>query len=155
MGEIIGTYWVVVAQTMIKLNLKMLSTSTLVRFAVTGVLNTVVGLGTIYALKWFWQFGDTPANVIGYAVGISFSLVVNSRWTFQSRESLFSIAPRYLMVILFAYLVNLGCVQICIGFLHVNAYLAHAIGTVPYTVITYVASRWWVFRRATIATGST
>jgi len=124
--------------------------STLVRFGITGVLNTAVGLGTIYALKWFFQVSDTPANAIGYVVGISFSLVVNSRWTFQSRESLLSIAPRYLSVILFAYLVNLACVKLCIEVWQVNSYLAHALGTVPYAAITYLGSRWWVFHHRAI-----
>ena len=136
-----------------KLDLKKLSASSLLRFAVTGVLNTVVGLGTIYALKWFWQVADMPANMAGYSVGVIFSLVVNSRWTFQSRQSLLMIAPRYLTVILIAYLVNLACVHLCIK-LHMNSYLAHAIGTVPYASITYLLSRWWVFR-ATIATDTT
>ena len=136
-----------------KLDLKKLSASSLLRFAITGVLNTVVGLGTIYALKWFWQVADTAANATGYLVGVMFSLVVNSRWTFQSRESLLAIAPRYFIVILIAYLANLACVQLCIQTLHMNSYLAHAAGTLPYAVITYLASRWWVFR-STIATGT-
>lgn len=125
---------------------KKLSSSSLVRFAITGVLNTLVGLGTIFALKWFWQIADTPANALGYVVGVMFSLVINSRWTFQSRESLLTIAPRYLIVILFAYFVNLACVQFCIHS-QVNSYLAHAIGTIPYAALTYIGSRWWVFRR--------
>lgn len=137
---------------MFKTYLKRLTASSLLRFAITGVLNTMVGLGTIYALKWFWAVADTPANAVGYIVGVTFSLVVNSRWTFQSRESLLTIAPRYLAVILVAYFVNLGCVQLCIH-AQVNSYLAHALGTIPYAVLTYVGSRWWVFRR-TMAAGA-
>lgn len=135
---------------MIKTYLNKLLASSILRFAVTGVLNTLIGLGTIYALKWFWSVGDTPANMLGYLVGVIFSLVVNSRWTFQSRESLLVIAPRYLTVIVIAYLVNLACVQWCIR-AQVNSYLAHAIGTVPYAIITYAGSRWWVFRRTIAA----
>jgi putative flippase GtrA len=154
-AKIIGGYCDNVAQVMTIPDLKKLLDASLTKFLITGVLNTLVGLGTIYALKWFWQVPDTPANAVGYAVGVTFSLVVNSRWTFQSRESLLSIAPRFLAVILCAYFVNLACVHFCIGVVQLNSYLAHAIGTVPYTAITYVGSRWWVFRRATIATDST
>jgi len=131
---------------MLKLQLKELVNSSLLRFAITGVLNTLVGLGTIYALKWFFQVADTPANAVGYAMGIACSLIVNSRWTFRSRESLLSIAPRYFTVILIAYLINLGCVHLLIA-MQMNSYLAQALGTVPYTVVTYLASRWWVFRK--------
>jgi putative flippase GtrA len=136
---------------MLKPHLKKLSSSSLLRFAATGVLNTIVGLGTIYALKWFFTMADTPANAIGYMVGVVFSLVVNSRWTFRSRESLLTIAPRYLTVIAVAYLANLGCVHLLIKVMQVNSYLAQALGTVPYTAITYLTSRWWVFRRSTLA----
>lgn len=138
---------------MLKPQVRKLLSSSLLRFAITGVLNTVVGLGTIYVLKWFFAVGDTPANAVGYVVGVIFSLVVNSRWTFQSRESLWSIAPRYLAVILLAYFTNLGCVHFLIQSMHVNSYLSQALGTIPYTVITYLASRWWVFRRPAIAAG--
>jgi putative flippase GtrA len=136
---------------MIKRSFQAYCQSTLIKFGITGVLNTAVGLGTIYALKWFWHVSDTPANAIGYVVGISFSLVVNSRWTFQSRDSLLSIAPRYLSVIVFAYLINLACVKLSIEAWQVNSYLAHALGTVPYAAITYLGSRWWVFRHGAIA----
>jgi len=133
------------------LQFKTLFNSSLLRFAITGVLNTLVGLGTIYALKWFFAVGDTPANAVGYVIGVTFSLVMNSRWTFQSRESLLNIAPRYLIVIVIAYLANLGCVHLFIKVVQMNSYLAQALGTVPYTAITYLGSRWWVFRRDAIA----
>jgi putative flippase GtrA len=136
---------------MLKAQVRKLLGSSLLRFAITGVLNTIVGLGTIYALKWFGGVDDTPANAVGYVVGVLFSLVVHSRWTFQSRESLISIAPRFLTVILIAYFTNLGCVHLLIQSMQVNSYLAQALGTIPYTVITYLASRWWVFRRSGIA----
>ena len=136
---------------MLKAQVKYWLGSSLLRFAITGVLNTAVGLGTIYALKWFANVAETPANAIGYVVGVLFSLVVNSRWTFRSRESLLTIAPRYMTVILVAYFTNLGCVHFMINSLEVNSYLAQALGTIPYTTITYLASRWWVFRRSGIA----
>jgi len=136
---------------MLKSRFNKLLGSSVLRFAITGILNTCVGLGTIYALKWFWHVDDTPANAVGYVVGVLFSLVVNSRWTFRSRESLVTIAPRYLAVILFAYFINLGCVHFMINSLDVNSYLAQALGTIPYTTITYLASRWWVFRPSGVA----
>jgi putative flippase GtrA len=119
----------------------------MVKFGITGLLNTGVGLGAIYALKWFWEINDTPANAAGYAVGLLFSLVVNSRWTFRSRQKLLIVAPKYLLVIAVAYALNLTCVKFFIHHLQINSYLAQAIGIAPYTAFTYSASRWWIFRR--------
>lgn len=118
-----------------------------VRFALTGVLNTLVGLGTIFALKWFAGMGDTHANLIGYAVGLLVSYLVNSRWTFGYRQSLLPVLPRYLMVILLAYLVNLAVVHLCIAGLQLNTYLAQACGVIPYAGLSYVLLRYWVFGR--------
>jgi putative flippase GtrA len=117
----------------------------LVRFILTGVLNTAVGLGTIFALKWFLNMGDIPANLLGYAVGLVVSYVVNSRWTFRYRESLLPVLPQYALVVLVAYLANLASVHLCIEQLHLDSYLAQAVGVIPYAALSYVLLRWFVF----------
>ena len=125
----------------------------LIRFALTGVLNTLVGLGAIFALKWFLGMSDTAANVLGYGVGLLVSYLVNSRWTFRYRKSLLPVLPQYLGVILLAYLVNLGVVHYCIDRLQINSYLAQACGVVPYAGLSYVLLRWFVFRSTAVAAG--
>lgn len=120
----------------------------LVRFVITGVLNTAVGLGTIFALKWFLNMGDTPANGLGYAVGLVVSYLVNSRWTFLYRESLLPVLPRYVLAVLVAYLTNLACVHLCIKQLHLDTYLAQTLGVIPYAGLSYVLLRWFVFGKA-------
>lgn len=120
----------------------------LVRFVLTGMLNTLVGLGTIFALKWCLGIGDTLANLLGYGVGLVVSYVVNSRWTFRYRESLLPVLPQYATVVLIAYLANLACVHFCIRRLHMDSYLAQTCGVIPYAGLSYVLLRWWVFGRA-------
>jgi putative flippase GtrA len=122
----------------------------LVRFALTGLLNTAVGLGTIFALKWFVGLGDTPANLIGYGVGLVVSYVVNSRWTFRYRESLLPVLPQYVAVIIVAYLVQLGCVHFSIRQLHLDSYVAQTLGVIPYAGLTYVLLRVFVFKQADV-----
>ncbi|MGE0114141.1 MAG: GtrA family protein [Steroidobacteraceae bacterium] len=119
----------------------------LVRFVLTGVLNTLVGLGAIFALKWFFAMGDTTANLLGYGVGLVVSYVINSRWTFRYRESLLPVLPQYAAVVLLAYLANLACVHFCIRQLHLDSYLAQTAGVLPYSGLSYVLLRWYVFGR--------
>lgn len=120
----------------------------LVRFALTGMLNTLVGLGTIFALKWFAGMNDTVANLLGYGVGLLVSYLINSRWTFRYRQALLPVLPQYLLVVLFAYLVNLAVVHWCIDHLQLNSYLAQACGVIPYAALSYVLLRSYVFRSA-------
>jgi putative flippase GtrA len=117
----------------------------LIKFAITGVLNTAIGLGTIYALKYWLDWSDTLANLTGYCVGFIVSTVVNARWTFEYRASLAPAALKYAVVIVTAYLVNLGVVHLAIGTFGVNSYLAQALGVPPYAVLTYLGAKYWVF----------
>ena len=122
-----------------------LFSSSLVRFGLTGLLNTAVGLGTIFALKWFLGVADTQANLVGYAVGMCVSYYVNSRWTFEYRQALHTKVVPYALFLLCAYLVNLATVHILIGWLHLNSYLAQSAGIIPYSLLSYVLLRRYVF----------
>ena len=57
----------------------------LVRYLVVGFLNTLLGLMVIYFAMYVLRFGVVAANVIGYAVGVVVSFLLNQRWTFAHR----------------------------------------------------------------------
>ena len=61
-----------------------------VRFAIVGIINTLAGLGVIYALKWQFDTNDVLANEIGYVAGLNISFILNGRWTFSFAGSLIS-----------------------------------------------------------------
>lgn len=65
------------------------------RFVVVGLLNTAVGLGVIYGCKFFLEFGNVLANVVGYACGITVSFLLNSSWTFEYRGPKLAAAAEY------------------------------------------------------------
>lgn len=118
--------------------------NSLMKFAAVGLANTLLGLGVIYAAKWFLHFGDLAANLVGYGIGVAFSFVFNKRWTFGHFGNNTSAFFRFLAVLLFAYLVNLMTV---IGALRlgVNGFIAQALGVVPYAVLSYLGSKHFVF----------
>jgi putative flippase GtrA len=117
------------------------------RFLSVGVVNMVVGLLVIYASKWFFQAGDVLANATGYAFGLCTSFALNSRWTFEYRGPQLPAIAKFLVVAAVAYAVNLATVLVAIHYLGLNGYLAQAMGIPPYTLTTYLASKFLVFRR--------
>ncbi len=125
-------------------SLKQRFDTSLTRFLITGVFNTVIGLGVIYLMMWAFAIPERPANLIGYAVGVVFSYQVNSRWTFGYRATLLPVLPRYVLVILLAYCTNLACLHVLLGW-QVNGYLAQALALPPYTAIGFLGMRYWVF----------
>ena len=120
--------------------------SSLLRYMIIGVANTMIGLSVIYLCKWLLVMGDIPANVFGYAVGLIFSFFFNRKWSFEHKGAVLPAGIRFIIVIMVAYIANLLVVLISIDMLNINSYLAHAIGVVPYFVIGYLGSRFFVFR---------
>lgn len=121
------------------------------RFLSVGVLNMVVGLLVIYACKYFFQAGDVTANAIGYAAGLTTSFTLNSRWTFDYHGPQWPALVKFLLVAALAYAMNLLTVLALIHWAGVNGYLAQALGIPPYTLTTYLASKFIVFRLQPVA----
>jgi len=59
----------------------------IVRFALVGILNTALSLGTIYLLQNGLGVDYRAANAIGYALGIITSFVLNRIWTDRMSRS--------------------------------------------------------------------
>lgn len=116
-----------------------------VRFLIVGLANTSVGLLIIYLGKWLMGLDDIAANMVGYSCGLILSFVLNKRWSFRYSGSSGPALFRFFLVILVAYLLNLGLTLVAINSLGINSYFAQALGVVPYTVITYFGSRYYVF----------
>lgn len=116
-----------------------------VRFLIVGLANTSVGLLIIYSGKWLIGLDDIAANMVGYSCGLVLSFVLNKRWSFRYKGSSGLALLRFFLVILVAYLLNLGLTLVAINSLSINSYFAQALGVVPYTVITYLGSRYFVF----------
>jgi putative flippase GtrA len=120
------------------------------RFAMTGIVNTAVGLGVIFAAKWLFDVGDLMANAAGYTVGYCCSFILNRNWTFQHEGRVLTAAFRFSVAVAIAYGLNLAAVFGLRDLANVNSYLAQAAGVIPYSVFLYVASRFYVFPRARV-----
>jgi putative flippase GtrA len=119
----------------------------LIKFLLVGVVNTLVGLSTIYLLKWFSGTSDTVANAGGYLLGLTVSFTLNRRWTFRHAGAIAPAFARFAAVFAIAYLANLGTVLTLIQF-GINGYLSQAMGVLPYITIFYLGSRYSTFVNA-------
>ena len=125
---------------------KVTSNLVLLRYLLVGVINTLVGLGIIYFAMYFLGMSVGSANAVGYSIGILVSFILNKTWTFGSSDRIASSFLRYILVRAVGYAANLITVLFAHSQLGLNAYLAQAIGIVPYTTIGFVGSRYFAFR---------
>jgi len=117
----------------------------LAKFVLVGLSNTLVGLGVIYLAKWLAGLDDVVANVLGYGVGLALSFSLNKAWTFRFSGDAAAALVRFLLVFAVAYLANLGTVLFLARTLEANGYLAQLAGVAPYTLISYLGSRYFAF----------
>lgn len=114
-----------------------------VRFSIVGVANTAVGAAVIAGAA---LLGASPmvANVVGYAIGLLVSYVLNSRYTFGHRGGGRSHLPRYMVAFLVAFAANLTAVAAAVA-LGLPAALASVAGVPVYVVLFFLLCQFWVF----------
>jgi putative flippase GtrA len=123
-----------------------MSLSQAIRFGAVGLINTLVGLSAIYALKLFVGAGDVVANLLGYAVGVTVSFALNRKWTFAFQGDHWQASLRFVATMAMSYAVNLSIVLVALHVFKLNSYLAQALGIPPYTIVSFLLCKYWVFR---------
>lgn len=116
-----------------------------VRFFLVGIVNTFFGLSLIFAAKAIAGLDDLVSNMLGYSLGLSISFFLNRKWTFRHNGGVYPTAARFLAAFLLAYIANLMTLYGLRDGAGINSYLAQTISIVPYTVVFYLGSRYYVF----------
>ncbi|MEJ5349110.1 MAG: GtrA family protein [Desulfosoma sp.] len=114
------------------------------RYILVGVLNTVLGYGIIFGLM-ACSFNPYLSNALGYMIGISFSYVLNKRFSFRSSAPDRIAFPLFLASLGTAYLANLAVLFSLLKFLAVNPYVAQIVAGGVYTLVGFLGSRYLAF----------
>ena len=118
--------------------------ATALRFLLVGIVNTLVGLASIFAAKGIFGMGDVAANALGYGIGLLTSFSLNRSWTFCHKGPVVRAVVAFLIAQAVAYSLNLACVLGMIKY-GIDSYLAQALGVPPYMVVSYLGSRYFAF----------
>ena len=115
----------------------------LTRYAMVGVLNTVVGLFVIWGLM-FAGFTPTLSNFGGYMVGLTLAFFLNRSWTFQVRSEMPQVF-RYILAFGVAYSLNLIVLSAGLRIFDEIGFVAQLPAVCTYTVVFYFLSKYYVF----------
>jgi len=121
-----------------------------IRFALVGILNTALSLGTIYLLQNGLCVDYRIANAAGYALGILTSFALNRIWTFKSTDTpVMRQGARFLANALICWGVQILAVIAMVEALGVAKELAQPLGMIVYTGCNYIGNRLFVFAHTT------
>lgn len=116
-----------------------------IRFGAVGLVNTAIGLSAIYAVMFFFRTGPAIANAIGYAIGLAASFALNRVWTFSDKRPSSHLLPKFLLVVVVSYLLNLSAVLAATSQFSANPYLAQVLGMGIYTLCMFFGCGRFVF----------
>jgi len=117
----------------------------ILKYLLVGIINTIVGYGIIFFLMFL---GVSPeiSNIVGYAVGISVSYVLNKIYTFQSKAHPKKEFPKFVLSLLASYTLNFLTLVLCIHIFKINPYISQIISGTVYTISGFVFLKYFAFR---------
>lgn len=118
------------------------------RYALVGVVNTLIGFGIIIGLEQGLKLNPFLANAGGYAGGVCVSFVLSQLFVFRARSTSRRAAPRYLIAVAGAFTLNQGVLALGRLLTPEGTFwdiAAQGGATASYTVALFLLSRYWVF----------
>jgi putative flippase GtrA len=122
-----------------------LSEVRVVRFGVVGVSNTLISFAAFWAAHRLMPAAG--AQCVSYVVGMIWSYYWNRRWTFQSQSNVASEASRFFTLQIAFMLLSSGALGVLVDRLHLPAGPAWLAVMVVVTVLNFLASRFWAFKK--------
>jgi putative flippase GtrA len=127
-----------------------------VRFLLVGVVNTIVGLSSMYLFLHGFSFSYWVSTFLGNVIGACVSYVLNRSFTFKSNAAVGTSMLRFAIVILICYFISyyLG-EKIALFLFSKISFLgtkyaqdaAVLFGTGIYTITNYLGQRLFVFKQ--------
>jgi putative flippase GtrA len=114
-----------------------------ISFAVVGILNTAIGLSSIYLFRMVTG-DEVLANISGYSLGVVISYCLNGKFTFSSKIKSLKNFLKFLFAFLLAWSANIIIVLFFISQKY-SPELSHILGIPAYTIVFYLLSRFYVF----------
>ncbi len=127
--------------------------STVLRFLLVGILNTLVGCGTMFLLYNFAHWSYWLSSAANYLVGGIVSFFLNKYFTFRRREWSWRQVVRFAVNVAVCWLLAYGLAKPLVLHLlegrsvRLQENAAMAVGMCLYTALNYLGQRFFAFRR--------
>ena len=122
----------------------------LIKYALTGVINTLIGYGVFWVLFTQFNIHAEYANAAGYGIALVFAFLLNKVFVFNQSTFHPGMVPRFIIAFLVAFLINQLVLIVFHRVFDVRAEIAQILAMGTYTVLFYILNKRYVFnQRAT------
>lgn len=122
------------------------------KFAIVGVINTIVGTAVMFLAYNWLGFGYWVSSALNYIIGSIVSFVLNKYFTFQNKERSVKQVLLFIANIALCYLVAYGMAKPIVHNLmegvsvKVADNVSMVLGMVLFVILNYAGQRWVVFQ---------
>lgn len=126
---------------------------TFFKFIITGIINTFVGAGIMFALYNFFHCSYWLSSIMNYIIGSIVSFLLNKYWTFKSNLFSFKEVIYFIINIAVCFFIAYGLAKPFAMYLlsdysvKVQENVAMFIGMVIFTLLNYLSQRFIVFKK--------
>jgi putative flippase GtrA len=120
-------------------------TRRIVKYAIVGVSNTIVALGS-YAILLELGVQYVIAGAVSWTLGLLNGYVWNRIWTFDRAEHRMSFLLRYSTVGVLALTLNTGLLALLISVVGVDQLPAEFVALPIVILASFLGNRYWAFR---------
>lgn len=117
----------------------------LIKYALTGVINTLIGYGVFWLLLTKFNIHAEYANAAGYGIALIFAFLLNKVFVFNKSTFHQGMIPRFIVAFLIAFLINQLVLIVLHRVLGIRAEIAQILAMVTYTVLFYILNKRYVF----------
>jgi len=125
------------------------------KFAVAGIINTIIGAAIMFVMYNIFGFGYWVSSAVNYIGGGIVSFFINKHWTFSVRKWSLYIVIAFIAVnvisYLFAYKIAITVIYLTLSSYSVKAQdnIAMAAGMCIFSGLNYLGQRFIVFSKNT------
>lgn len=125
---------------------------TMIKFILVGIVNTAVGMGTMFICYNFFHLSYWISSASNYVVGSIVSYFLNKYFTFQNKSKSMKTVAKFIINITVCYLVAYGVAKpLAIWAFSsfekgIQDNIAMLAGSVFFVGLNYIGQRFWTFK---------
>jgi putative flippase GtrA len=120
-----------------------------IRFALVGVVNTVVDFTVFVVLTKLVGVAYLIGQIVGYSAGVTNSFIMNRKWTFNkgtSKEKMPKEIIQFIVINLLSLGTTLLLMYILVDHYAISTIIAKIIVIIVGQVVNYTGYKFWVFK---------
>jgi putative flippase GtrA len=119
-----------------------------IKYSIVGILNTLLGLGSIYFFMAVFNLNIYLSNILGYTIALSNSYILNRKWTFNTIDPSIYVLLKFFIVFIIAFGLQFLSLHLLVRDA-VNSYISQALSMFLYIAVGFIGNKYYTFRRNT------